>query len=312
MRISFFRRDWRPGRSSSVAVSSSTPTLVGPLSFALLLLTSFFPAVASNNLAAMKGESMSKEKYGADNIVVKAPPFILGISVHTPFRRQLGILADNIVANKLESIVAYAIRTEMSTIYPKTFQDIDIEAELIAETEEREITRLTYLCDSHFVFLDTKKRLPSSAELRSIAIEALDDNLLSDAFRSSDDLVISSWKEAFVSRPDETRPHTKPSADDALASIMPPMYTVESSPPTVLALAGAGLILFAVLFRSIQKSNEKVILHNMQETNEKKCTDKPSSMPKYIYCASGGEDTGDISVGDTNSIFWLPVSSRRV
>lgn len=72
-------------------------------------------------------DTTSKEEDGADNIVIETPPFVLGIKFNTPSRRQLGDLADNI--GSLESIVAYLIGTEMITIYPDAFQDIDIVAE---------------------------------------------------------------------------------------------------------------------------------------------------------------------------------------
>ena len=144
-----------------------------------------------------------------EDIGIQVSPFAVGVTFLTPSRRRLGVLADNIDANKLESIVADVVGQRMLAMYPDTFQDIDIEAELISETKQKEITTVTYGCSGQAIFLDTfssveGSRLPHAKDLRSIVLEALNDDAFSEELRASNDAVLSAAQAAFVMEPGKT------------------------------------------------------------------------------------------------------------
>ena len=83
------------------------------------------------------------EEIMPEDIGVQISPFFVGITFLTPSRRRLGVLADNISANKLESTIADVVGQKMVTIYPDTFQDIDIEAKFFSETKQEDTTTVT-------------------------------------------------------------------------------------------------------------------------------------------------------------------------
>ena len=212
--------------------------------------------IVSNQTPSASADISSKEEDWADDIFVNVPSFILGISFNTPSRRQLGSLANNISPNSLESLVAYAIGEEMSKKYPDTFQDVDIMADLIAETEEMDITTLTYRCSSYFIFSSDEEHLPNPTDLYSIAIDVLNRDFVFDVLRSSNDIVLSAASDSFVMTMEEYYDRTR---ETPQASIIPPSYSAESesSPSVVMVVAGAGFVLLAILFLFVQKMNGK-------------------------------------------------------
>ena len=265
--------------------------------------------------------STLKEEDGADDIIVETPPFVLGIRFNTPTRRQLGSLADNISPSSLESIVAYLVGEEMSTMYPNAFQDVGIMAELIKETEEKDITTLAYRCSSHFIFSSKEEHLPSPVDLYSIAIGALNRDLFSGGFRTSSDVVLSAASDGFILTADEYFQHSKPYAkENAQASLVPPAYTAESesSPSIVLLAASAGFVLFVAMLLYMQKMKRKGAATDSSAGDCDSSKDNASSLPteelnksledledSFVSCDKecGEGSTGDLSDLDRQSNF---------
>ena len=263
-----------------------------------------------------------KEEDGADDILLGTPPFVVGIRFNTSSRRQLGSLANHISPSSLESTLAYLVGEEMITTYPDIFQDIDIVVELINETEETDITTLTYRCSSYFIFSSTEKHLPSPIYLYSMAIEVLSRDLFSDALRTSSDVVLSAASGGFVLTADEYFQPSSPHYDakeSAKASLVPPAYTAESesSPRIVLLVVGAGFVLFIAMILYMQKMNEKGAATDAS-TDGWESKDNASSLPKeelnetvqdledsFVSCDQecGEGSTGDVSDLDRQSNF---------
>mmetsp|Transcript_2160 Transcript_2160/g.6270 ORF Transcript_2160/g.6270 Transcript_2160/m.6270 type:complete len:577 (+) Transcript_2160:501-2231(+) len=197
-----------------------------------------------------------KGDFVEDDIGISIPPFVVAISFLTPSRRQLGILADNINTNKLESAVADVIGQKMLAAYPNTFQDVDIEADLIAETEQKGTTTVSYECSGQAIFLDAfsvadgKSRLPHSKDLELIVLEALDDDMLSEKLRSSNDAVLSASQNTYVATPGTL---SITSADDSNNGVSVGMVVL------VAVIVGCALLLIGVaLVIHRLKSDEKV------------------------------------------------------
>lgn len=202
-----------------------------------------------------------------EDIGVEVPSFVVGITYLTPSRRRLGVLADNIDSNKLESIVADIVGQRMFAIYPDTFQDVDIETELVSETKQKEITTVMYECSGQAIFLDAfssveGSRLPHAKDLWSIVLEALEDGVLSEKLRSSDDAVLSASQATFVAKSGAEVLNSSDSPDNLSVGIV----------ILVALIVGCALLIIGsvsvYIFRT--KSNGKNILPralNKQECN---------------------------------------------
>lgn len=225
-----------------------------------------FPALApvvQENMEKQGDEGV--EEIMPEDIGVQVSPFFVGITFLTPSRRRLGVLADNISANKLESTIADVVGQKMLTIYPDTFQDIDIEAEFFSETKQEDITTVTDECSGQAIFLDAfssveGSRLPHAKDLRSIVLEALDGDILSKELKSSDDAVLSASQAAFISAPGKT---VLSSSDDSSDDISVGIFVLVAVIVGCVVLIGT---VFVCVYR-IRSNGKKSSLGTLDERN---------------------------------------------